>query len=156
MHTCEIGAKTIWESWKLGDGVGIVRSLQHPVSILLRAKDSHGRKPRTSITPPSLLVIRSPAFGFLPRTAISLRSGIKLSRMGTVATVDLASAISGAASGGSKLSRLRALRCRLAFGCGIPPSFDRGRCLRLEERTEPVAAGTLFGEGENMLSHARK
>jgi hypothetical protein len=33
-HTCDIGAKTIWESWKLGDSVGIIRGLEEAVSRL--------------------------------------------------------------------------------------------------------------------------
>jgi hypothetical protein len=62
------------------------------------------RQKRTSMTLPSPLVPRSPDFGFFPRTAISRRSGIKLSRLGKEAMWDFASTISGAPSGGVNVS----------------------------------------------------
>lgn len=68
------------------------------------------------MTLPSPFAPRSPDFGFLLRTAISRLSGIELSRLDNVATWDFASTISGAPSGGVKVSWLNVLRCRFALG----------------------------------------
>ena len=62
------------------------------------------------MTLPSPFAPRSPDLGFLPRTAISRRSGIELPGLGKAAIWDFTSTISGAPSGGVKVSWLNVLR----------------------------------------------
>lgn len=110
-------------------------------------------KVHTSVIPSSCFAARSPALGFLPRTASSRRSTMEPSRLGSAARGDLVSSISGASSGDLNVSWFNALRCLFALGCGIEPSFERGRCLRLEDRTE---GGALLTEGENIMTRAQE
>lgn len=133
---------TVYVSFVVWSKSGQLRSFAHQTLL--------HRQRRTSVTLPSPFAPRSPDLGFFPRTAISRRSGIELSRLGGGAIYGFVSTISGAPSGGVKVSWLSVLRCRFAFGWGIPPSFERGRCLRRLLRTEPV--GALFAEGENIVS----
>lgn len=141
--TCDISAQTIWQSWKLTDGICIVGSLESTDQSAPASRHSHTSNiALTSTTLPSPLLPRSPDLELLPRTTISLggpAASLEFWCFTSAAVLwPLASCISGApsASGGMKVCSLRVLRCLFAFGCARDPSFDSGLCLRREERTE--------------------